>query len=173
MVKHGPTIAYEWLPEAGIMVAYHGLHEAEDAEWDDYIAFVRSFHDQSGVRSFVYSEGGRPTREQQQRLTEALNPSCPIAVVSPSTAVRFVVSVIALEVRAIQLFQNDQIDEAFAHLACTPDEIAAIRSTLERLKLVVAGADKPPRRPRNTQQGIRTMSREHFTPSSNRRDPTE
>ncbi|HET6336921.1 MAG TPA: hypothetical protein VFG30_27035 [Polyangiales bacterium] len=136
------NLAFEWLPEERVIVLYQGLHEALDSEWDGYLESLTRFHGTHPGGILVYTEGGRPTRDQQQRLMNVPPLGWPIAVVSPSTAVRFVVSVFALELPAIQLFAPEQMEQAFAFLGCGPDVIPAIRAAIDRCKLVLAPAEQ-------------------------------
>lgn len=142
------NLVFEWLSAERMMVMYHGVHEADDVEWDACLDALRTL--QSGpVRILVSTQGGRPTRDQQQRLIEIEKSDWKVAVVSPSTAVRFVVSVFALELPSIRLFAPEHLDEACAYLGCTLDEVAVVRGALERAKLVIepalkiAGVPKP------------------------------
>jgi hypothetical protein len=174
VVKHAQSIVYEWLAEVEVMLAYHGQHEAEDSEWDEYLTLLRSLEGQRRVRVLVYSEGGRPTREQQHRMTEVLKIGWPVAVVSPSTAVRFVVSVFALDVPAIRLFTLDQLDEAFAHIGCTDEDAAVVRVQLDRMKLAIAPIDRGNgRRFRGGTAEVHAGSRERRPHPSNRRNSNE
>jgi hypothetical protein len=133
---------FEWLPEERVVVLYQGPHEALDSEWDSYIELLGTLRGTGPGRILLYTEGGRPTREQQQRLMDVPPLGWPIAVVSPSTAVRFVVSVFALELPAIQLFAPEQMEEAIAFVGCAPHVTPAIRAAIDRCKLVLAPAEK-------------------------------
>jgi hypothetical protein len=98
------------------MVLYQGADEASDAEWEPYLETLKGIDRSAPVRILAYTEGGRPTREQQQRLKAVEKQGWLVAVVSPSTAVRFVVSVFALELPTIRLFSPEQLDEACSYL---------------------------------------------------------
>ena len=119
------------------MVVYMGENDATDAEWEPYLETLKRLAGSKGVRIFSYTEGGRPTREQQQRLLELELDVWPIAVVSRSTATRFSVSVFALETPAIRLFAPEQFDEACAYLNCSAHEVALIQDVLDRAKLAI------------------------------------
>lgn len=143
------------------MVLYQGESEASDAEWEPYLETLKRLTGSKDVRIFAYTEGGRPTRDQQQRLLDLELGVWPIAVVSPSTATRFSVSVFALETPAIRLFPPEQFDEACAYLNCSAHEVALIHDVLERAKLAIdpskiAGAAP---RAKSTARG-RTLSAE-------------
>lgn len=119
------------------MVLYQGENDASDAEWEPYLEILKRLVGTKNVRIFAYTDGGRPTREQQQRLLEIDLDRWPIAVVSPSTAVRFIVSVFALETPAIRLFPPEQLSEACAYLNCTAEELTTIHAGLDRAKLAI------------------------------------
>jgi hypothetical protein len=157
------NLVFEWLSAERVMVMYAGPHGADDTEWDAYLQLRRNLEGTAPGRILVYSEGGRPTREQQQRLVDVEHDQWPIAVVSPSAAVRFVVSVFSLEIPSIRLFTPEQLDEACAYLGCNGTDTAAVHAALERAKLAIepakiAGAPLPRARA-NTTGPIRIQPR--------------
>jgi hypothetical protein len=141
VVTTAVNLSFEWLAEERLIVLYQGPNEALDSEWDPYLEHLKTLVG-TQARIFVYTEGGRPTRDQQQRLLDVEKNTWPVAVVSPSTAVRFVVTVFALELPRIQLFAPEQMEEAVAFLGCAPGAIGSVRAAIDRCKLVLAPAEK-------------------------------
>lgn len=169
VVANVASFIFEWLPDERVVVVYQGKHEPEDTEWDAYIDLVRSLQGSGTFRVLACSEGGRATREQQQRLMTVDMTGWLVAVVSPSTAVRFVVSRFALEIPAIKVFSPDQVNEACTYLGCNSGATAAILAARERLRLTLeasatnAGAPNPRQR-----IGTRLLRTE---PQTNQADP--
>jgi hypothetical protein len=86
------------------------------------------------MRCLVWNEGGRPTVAQQRRLLEVTQGThVPVAIVSSSVAVRFIVSVFALANRHVRFFPAAQIARALSYLCNEQSERAAARTALERL----------------------------------------
>ena len=133
-----PELVFELLPEHRIVVLCEGRGEPSTQEWDGYLGLLRQQLRSGGLRVFVYSAGGRPSRAQQQQLMQLTGDhDLQVAVVSASMALRFVVSVFALIHRDIRLFTPAQLDQAFAHIRCSAEEVAAVRAAVERLKRVL------------------------------------
>lgn len=176
MVANAVNFVFEWLPDERVVVLYMGMQEPEDAQWDAYIDLVRNLTGSGTFRVFAYSEGGRATREQHDRLTVVDKQGWTVAVVSPSTAVRFVVSVFALEIPSIRLFAPGQVDEACSYLGCNAHGTAAIRGAIERLRQALeagatnAGASKPRQKVGTGQLRVQAQAPQaDQSPASNRR----
>ena len=127
-------LAFEWVPITHVLVAYHANGNVEDEVWDGYVAAIVE-HLGPKLRCLVWNEGGRPTSDQQRRLVVAThNAKVPVAVVSSSIAVRFIVSALALANRHVRYFPADQIHNALVYLCEDPNHRAAIGSALERVR---------------------------------------
>lgn len=89
-----------------------------DAEWDHCLELlVQDPHRIDQVKVLVVTDGGGPTPDQRKRLQQALDGArIPIAVVTNSMRVRFIVSSVALLTSRIQSFNMDEMGDAYAHL---------------------------------------------------------
>jgi hypothetical protein len=130
------TLAFEYLPERCCIVLYQGTEPPSDAEWDAYIGQVQSVaHMHAKLKIFVFSERGRPSKDQQARLTEAASGHLShVAVVSPAFAMRFVVSALSLFKPNLRFFTPEQLSEAFQHLGFDPAARLIVEQTIERMR---------------------------------------
>ena len=127
-------LEFEWVPDANLLVAYHANGSVEDDLWDDY---VHAIHSNLGpnLRCLVWNEGGRPTSDQQRRLVAATEGAkVPVAVVSSSIAVRFVVSALALANRHVRYFSVDQVNAALVYLCKDATQRVAAVAAVERVR---------------------------------------
>lgn len=105
-----------------LFVAWHNRETPHDPEWSAVVAALRA-HDHATLRVLVVTEGGTPSRAQQQALTGVLaGKAIPVAVVSDATAVRFVASALALFMKRIKTFRSNELAQAYAHLGLTEAE---------------------------------------------------
>jgi hypothetical protein len=137
------TLAYELLPHHGCVVLYQGTQAPNDAEWDAHIGEVCVFAEaKAEFTVLVYTEGGRPSREQQARLTAAAPIfRTPVAVVSPVLAVRFVVSALSLGKRNLRFFMPEELPAALQYLALAPVGQLAVGQAIERLRQSMHAVD--------------------------------
>ena len=134
MSQVAPQLVFEVLAEHKIVVLCHGPDDASAQEWTRWVELVRSIRDDH-TRYLVYSTGGRPNRAQQAEISEVVRGRAHrVAVISPSTAASFMVSVFALVTPGIRLYTPTQFDKALGFLECTPVEAAAIRGAIDRMQ---------------------------------------
>lgn len=127
-------LEFEWVPSAHLLVAYHANGSVDDDTWDEYVYAV---HTNLGpdLRCLVWNEGGRPTTDQQRRLVSATQDAkVPVAIVSSSIAVRFIVSALALVNRHVRYFPVDQVNNALAYLCKDASQRGAAVDALERIR---------------------------------------
>ncbi|HEY5960755.1 MAG TPA: hypothetical protein VIV60_29575 [Polyangiaceae bacterium] len=112
------NIAYCSIPELSLVVLHHAKCSPNDLEWQAYLDFTRRLEiGRSAYGILVDSDGGHPTRSQQQRMSEVANGALVrVAVISPSTTARFVTSVLVLANPKIRCFSPAQRLQAYAHL---------------------------------------------------------
>jgi hypothetical protein len=130
-----PGMVFEALPAQRMVVVWAGKGELSPDEWDRCLASIRSLGDLKGLRLWVWSEGARPSRAQQAELIELTRDAdVRAALVSPSVAMRFVVSVFTLVYRDIRLFAPAQLEEAIVQLCESGEEAEVVRAAVERVK---------------------------------------
>jgi hypothetical protein len=130
------TIAYELLQDDVLIVIYKAAGVPRDGEWDLCLDFLSStLHYGNRLRFFTYNEDGEMPREHQTRLTEMMRGyTHKVAVVSPSLAMRFMVSIFMMWNRNVRFFSPAQVGEAYQHLGCEPSTQLAIEAALDRAR---------------------------------------
>jgi hypothetical protein len=101
-----------------LVIFLHGKGAPTDEEWH---LVLELFASQSLVplRVLVFTEGATPSPSQQARLSKVLGRAArtlPVAVVSDSIAVRFVVSALALFLPRIRTFRPQDLTLACRYL---------------------------------------------------------
>ncbi len=96
-----------------------------DAEWDECLRLLSSDPKRLvDTRVLVITDGGGPTPDQRRRLKRALDGfAVPVAVVSESIKVRFIVSSVALVTSRIKSFSLREMNDALRYLELSLDEI--------------------------------------------------
>ncbi|HEX6240292.1 MAG TPA: hypothetical protein VFZ61_05345 [Polyangiales bacterium] len=105
-------------------------------DWEDYLsALTRAVLGSVVTRHLVYVEIAAPPAAILRRISDIVrgHPSL-VALLSPSTALRFVVSTFSLVNRSIRYFPPEQLTEALVHIHCNPAEQRAIRDALARAR---------------------------------------
>jgi len=133
MSEEGRGLTFEMLRKERILLSYQ-RGEARQADWDSYIDFMRSLTGISDLRFLIYHDGPAPAPRDQKRIAEvARGRSWKVALVSPSAALRFVVSAFSLVNRSIRFFTPGELDAALEHIGCTATEKEAVRAAMERI----------------------------------------
>jgi hypothetical protein len=137
------NLGFRYLPELHLLISYQGVTDPSDAEWDAYLTQMRkALSESKHFRSLVVTDGARPSRSQQRRMTTVVEGRCPrVAVVSSSATLRFVVSILALLNRRIQCFDSTQHKAALNYLGLVTSDQLLVEATIERLRRQVALAD--------------------------------
>ena len=136
-----PTLVFEWLEPVRIAVVCQNGEPASGREWRDYIALLRHLtRFEHGV--LLYTER-HLDRAQQSEIAEVTRSELPhrVAVLSPSTAVRFVASMFTLTNRNIRFFQPLQLESALLHLDCQGPAREAVTRSYEQLRRLVLPKD--------------------------------
>jgi hypothetical protein len=130
-----PNLVFEYQPHLYLMISYQLEIAATDAEWDGYLAAVAGPLQSGGLRTIVVSEGAHPSRSQQARMAALVRgrPSR-VAVLSPASGMRFVVSVFALVNRNVKAYAPKEYEAAFTHVGLAPAEHAGVVKVIERLR---------------------------------------
>ncbi|MET0390912.1 MAG: hypothetical protein ABW321_33370 [Polyangiales bacterium] len=147
MPRSRPAIRFEWLARERLLVFCQSGLEPSAEEWKAYVDTLMRVT-ATPIRCFAYSDGGRPTRKQQDAVMSLPGfGDWPIAMVSPSPGIRFMASTVALHTSKFQLFSPSELDEAYLHLGATPEEIGVIEDCVQRLRdQLYEGTVTPPLR---------------------------
>ena len=138
-----PSFAFEVVRDLELLVSYQGPENPRDEEWDTYVGVLLRLHQApNGYRYFTISEGGHPSGAQQARVKAVTNGFTPaVAIVSPSIAIRFVGSVLALVNRKVQVFRPDELEEAYRHIGVAPGSVPRLEAVVNRLRAQVSAAN--------------------------------
>ncbi|HYD53569.1 MAG TPA: hypothetical protein VEA99_13120 [Gemmatimonadaceae bacterium] len=141
---------FETIESLRLVASCQSNEAPTDAEWDAWLAAVKALgRTVSEFRLLVLTEGGRPTKEQRDRLLEAKRAgerakgkalSEPrTALVSSAAGERFLVSVLVFMNPAIRCFAPSEIEAAYAHLRLTdPTERQLADAAVSRLRAMLA-----------------------------------
>ncbi len=126
-------MAFEYLSKEKILLSFNGPNTTAD-QWDRYIAQMQSISKVPNPRFLVLVEGPPPSPAVQRRIAEHVQRDARVALVSSSTALRFVVSAFSLVNRTIKYFSPAQLPAALAHLDCSELDAQVVYGALERLQ---------------------------------------
>jgi hypothetical protein len=102
-------------------------------QWNAYIRMMHGLN-KRGARYLIYC-AAVPARDVLSQLAiAARGQPWQVALVSPSTAVRFAASTFSLVVRSFRFFTPDSLREALQHLQCDEAEQDLVRRSLSRLR---------------------------------------
>jgi hypothetical protein len=129
-----PTLVFQWLEREKLAVVYQGSQRASQDEWQAYMAFLRGIANIEH-RALVHS-GCHASRSEQEELRQATSGSTTphVALISPSTAVRFIASMFTLLNRNLRYFAPSEFGAALGHLGCTPEETLLVTRAYEGLR---------------------------------------
>jgi hypothetical protein len=137
-----PNLAFEILPDLRLIVSWQTAANPTDVEWDEYCRAIWRARAGRPLRGYIVTEGGHPNIAQQRRLRAGLGPvSDPVAIVSSSSALRFVAAASRFFNPTVRCFSPDQGERAFAHLGLAPHEGVLVARVIERLRRRVLDAD--------------------------------
>ena len=134
----------------GVVLLVHNAREPNRTEWDDYLAAVVKARDAVGrdlarFRQIVFTDGGGPNPAQRKALAEILEDvtnveQLKVAIVSRNFAARGIATAFRWLGFPVRAFDPDQLGEAFASLAISSAEEAAICTAIEDLCTMVDGS---------------------------------
>jgi hypothetical protein len=120
----------------------YGAEDPTDAEWEHYVRDVER-HGIERTMQLVFTEGGGPTPKQTARLERVLQGhTVPVAVVSPSGAVRAKVTAMSWFTRRLGAFAPSAIGDALAHLEMPASRLELVLREVDKLRLSLV-PDKP------------------------------
>jgi hypothetical protein len=130
-----PRFVFTLLSGPRIVVSYQGTLPPLALEIQKYGELIGTLADQPDVRCLWYTEGPRPSREEQERLSATVpKHQWRVALVSSSLEMRFVASAFCLINRNLRYFMPHDLPLALRHLECTIQEQGVVQLVLAELK---------------------------------------
>ena len=117
-----------------VIVLLHTNAPPRDDEWAKYLAEVKAEPEISRLRCIAFTDGGAPTVKQRRGLNELLDGRrLRSLVISRNPLIRGAVAALNMVNPLTRAFSPDALDEAFAYLRLTGEEIAAAHQALDAL----------------------------------------
>ncbi|HET6333763.1 MAG TPA: hypothetical protein VFG30_11165 [Polyangiales bacterium] len=139
-----PHFVFTLIAGSKIVVSYQGNQPPQDHEIQNYGELLRSLADQADLRCLWYTDGPRPSREQQERLSSTVpKHQWRVALISSSAGMRFIAAASSLANRNVRFFEPQELPQALRHLQCTFEEQRAVQMILAELKYSVDAAETP------------------------------
>ncbi len=130
------NLAFRVMPEVRLIISRQNRNTPTDEEWEKWFRAAEALHsDSREFRLLVYTEGGRPTRSQLDRIRLANRTDPLTAIVSPSFSMRAFGSALTFINPTISCFAPRQMAGACAHLGLDPgfaDRANAVLVALQR-----------------------------------------
>ncbi len=138
-----PTVTFEFVPELRLMIVCSGVRPVGDSEWDSYLRTLGSnLNGSSRLKVLVVTVSAVPSQNQRAKLFAQTQQNSPLAaVVTESTAVHFVLSVMALVYRDLRSFTPAQTDAALNYLNIPQPERERVRGIVARLRIDLENPD--------------------------------
>lgn len=107
-----------------------------NADWESFLTLLAKATSGTIVtRHLVYVETTAPPAAILRRISDIVRGNTSsVALLSPSAALRFVVSTFSLVNRSIRYFTPEQLTEALVHIHCNAAEQRALRNALARMR---------------------------------------
>lgn len=125
-----------WSALGRVSIVVHGTEAPTDAEWDRYLADVKTLPRIRELRVLVYSFGAGPTTFQRQKLhRQGAGHSPPVAILANrTTQMRTVGTALTWFNGNVAVFEPSRMDDASSHLGLTPPELPPVVNELRTLK---------------------------------------
>jgi hypothetical protein len=137
-----PHFVFTLLIGPKIVVSYQGKQAPQDHEIQNYGELLRSLSGQTDLRCLWYTDGPRPSKQQQERLSSTVpKQQWPVALISSSAGMRFIAAASSLANRNVRFFEPQELPQALRHLQCTYEEQRAVQTILAELKYSVESAE--------------------------------
>jgi hypothetical protein len=124
---------WEIFRDQSLIVTYCDDASTRD-QWREYTAMMRSFQGNSATRHLVYADAPPPAYALMDLANAARGQPWVVALLSPSTAVRFAASTFSLVVKGFRFFVPEQLDAAMFHIGCDIKQQHRAREALRRLR---------------------------------------
>jgi hypothetical protein len=130
-----PNLVFEFVPQIHTLISCQNRGNPSDPEWDEWVACAqKSFlTTPKPHRVLVMTEGGHPSKAQQDRLVATLG-GRQTAVVSNAPTLRFVVSALSFANPHIKCFVPSQMHSALSHLGIDDASVPLVDEVIGRLR---------------------------------------
>jgi hypothetical protein len=135
MVTPSRGFVWEVLRDERILVSYSDGPGSEQ-QWREYIVTLTRLPSEEGkpLRILAYAADAPPRAALDGIMSAARGKSWRVALISPSTAVRFVASTFSFVIRTLRFFAPNELGAAFEHLGCSEVERRRASEALARLR---------------------------------------
>jgi hypothetical protein len=123
---------WEGLARDSLIVTYCD-DSASSQQWSAYLRMMHGLKGRS-IRHLIYCASAPPAEVLGQLANVARGQPWQVALMSPSTAVRFAASTFSMIVRGFRFFTPDRLREALLHLQCDEPEQEQARRALARCR---------------------------------------
>lgn len=132
-----PSRGFVWevLREERIVVSFAD-GPGSDKQWQDYIITLNRLQadDARPLRILAYAADAPPRAALDGLMSAARGKSWRVALLSPSTAVRFAASTFSFVIRTLRFFAPNELVAAYDHLGCDEGERRKAGDALARLR---------------------------------------
>ncbi len=138
-----PTIVYEVISEPKLVLTVQLQASPRDDEWSRYLDVVFSQgRERLAWSTLVVSHGGRPSRSQIAQLQQraATSKPAPVAMVTDSPAIRFIVSALSLLNPRLRAFRLSDLELALEYMQVPSARRQLVRDTLVCLETALRDA---------------------------------
>jgi hypothetical protein len=123
---------WEVLSNDSLIVTYCD-HAATTEQWSAYIRMMHGLRGR-GARHLIYCSVAPPADVLGRIANAARGQPWQVALISPSTAVRFAASTFSMIVRGFRFFSPDRVRDAIQHLQCDEADEEQARRALARCR---------------------------------------
>jgi hypothetical protein len=118
------------------MVVSYSDGPGSDKQWRDYLVTLSGLQSEGSqpLRILAYAADAPPRAALDGIMSAARGKAWRVALISPSTAVRFVASTFSFVLRTLRFFAPDELVAAFDHLGCDEVERRKVAEALARLR---------------------------------------
>lgn len=132
-----PSRGFVWevLREERMLVSYSD-GPGSDEQWRDYLVTLNRLQSEESqpLRILAYAADAPPRAALDGIMSAARGKAWRVALISPSTGVRFVASTFSFVLRTLRFFAPNELTAAFEHLRCNEVERRKAGEALARLR---------------------------------------
>ena len=135
MVTPPRGFVWEVLREERLLVSYSD-GPGSDKQWLDYLATLNRLPSEASrpLRILAYAADAPPRVGLEGIMSAARGKSWRVALISPSTGVRFAASTFSFVIKTLRFFAPNELPAAFDHLGCDQVERQKASEALARLR---------------------------------------
>ncbi len=113
-----------------------------DSDWAQYIDWLKTtLRPGMSITCVVYERGAGPNAAQRKQLGDVTAPvNLKVAVITPSTAARGVVTALSWFKQGYKAFSPTEMDGALGFLGLTPQEQQSVKHTVQKLLFALDSA---------------------------------